>query len=93
METLKDDSGGSAGSRRTWLRNSLVVAQVSLSLVLLIAAGLLLKSLDRARTPTPGFDARNVLVAGVDLLPNGYDIARGRIALRQMTRGSPRCPA
>jgi len=85
-ETLKDDSGGSAGSRRTWLRNSLVIAQVSLSLVLLVAAGLLLKSLDRARTADPGFDARNVLVAGVDLIPNGYDVARGRIALRQMTQ-------
>jgi macrolide transport system ATP-binding/permease protein len=85
VETLKDDSGGSAGSRRTWLRNSLVVVQVSLSLVLLIAAGLLLKSLDRARDADPGFDPRNVLVAGVDLFPNGYDISRGRIALRQMT--------
>ena len=84
-ETLRDDSGGLAGSRRTWLRNSLVVAQVSLSLVLLVAAGLLLKSLDRARTADPGFDARNVLVAGIDLLPNGYDAARGRSALRQMT--------
>lgn len=85
VETLKDDSAGSAGSRRTWLRNSLVVVQVSLSLVLLIAAGLLLKSLDRARAADPGFDPRNVLVAGLDFFPNAYDIPRGRIALRQMT--------
>ncbi len=85
VETLKDDSGGSAGSRRTWLRNSLVVVQVALSLVLLVAAGLLLESLDRARAADPGFDPRNVLVAGVDLFPNGYDVPRGRVALRQMT--------
>ena len=85
VETLKDDSAGSAGSRRTLLRNGLVVAQVALSLVLLIAAGLLLKSLDRARAADPGFDPRNVLVAGIDLMPNGYDAARGRLAIVQMT--------
>ncbi|MBZ5603968.1 MAG: ABC transporter permease, partial [Acidobacteriia bacterium] len=85
VDALKDDGSGAAGARRTWLRNSLVVTQVSLSLVLLIAAGLLLKSLNRARAADPGFDPRNVLVAGIDLLPNGYDVARGRVALRQMT--------
>ncbi|MBZ5618440.1 MAG: ABC transporter permease [Acidobacteriia bacterium] len=82
---LKDDSGASAGRTKAWLRNSLVIAQVSLSLVLLVGAGLLLKSLDRAVSADPGFDPRNALVAGVDLEPNGYDAARGRVALRQMT--------
>ncbi|MEO8372061.1 MAG: ABC transporter permease [Candidatus Solibacter sp.] len=85
VETLKDDSAGSSGSRRTLLRNGLVVAQVALSLVLLIAAGLLLKSLDKARGADPGFDPRNVLVAGIDLMPNGYDAARGRLAIQQIT--------
>jgi len=82
---LKGDSGASTGHTRAWLRNSLVVAQVALSLVLLVSAGLLLKSLHRAISANPGFDPRNVLVAGVDLEPNGYDAARGRVALRQMT--------
>jgi predicted permease len=82
---LKDDSGASAGRTRSWLRNSLVVAQVSLSLVLLVGAGLLLKSLHRAVSADPGFDPRNALVAGVDLEPNGYDRVRGRVALGQMT--------
>jgi len=85
INVLKDDSGGSVGQRKSWLRNSLVVTQVSLSLVLLIAAGLLLKSLERARAADPGFDPRNVLVAGIDLVPNGYDAARGRIALKTIT--------
>lgn len=85
IDALKDDGGGALGQRKSWLRNSLVVAQVSLSLTLLIAAGLLLKSLSRAQNADPGFDPRNVLVAGVDFLPNGYDAARGRIALGQMT--------
>lgn len=64
VNVLKDDSGGSVGSRKSWLRSSLVVTQVSLSLVLLIAAGLLLKSLERARATDPGFDPRNVLWRG-----------------------------
>jgi predicted permease len=85
VNVLKDDGGGSVGQRKSWLRSSLVVAQVSLSLVLLIAAGLLLRSLEKARNADPGFDPRNVLVAGIDLVPNGYDAARGRIALRQIT--------
>jgi predicted permease len=85
VSTLKDDSGASASPRKAWLRNALVVAQVSLSLVLLVCAGLLLKSLHRATSANPGFDPRNVLVAGVDLQPNGYDAARGTIAIRQMT--------
>ena len=84
LETLKDGSGASASPRRAWLRNSLVVAQVALSLVLLMSAGLFLKTLRRATLTDPGFDPRNVIVAGVDLAPNGYDDARGQIAIRQM---------
>lgn len=45
---------------------------MALSLVLLVGAGLLLRSLQRASAADPGFDPRNVLVAGVDLKPNGY---------------------
>jgi len=84
VEALKDGSGSSANPRRAWLRNSLVVAQVALSLVLLVSAGLLLKTLRHATSVNPGFDPRNVLLAGVDLSPNGYDAARGEVAIRQM---------
>ena len=84
MAAIKDESGGSISPRRAWLRNALVVAQVSLSMVLLVCAGLLLKSLGLASAADPGFDPRNVLVAAVDLFPSGYDAARGRIALSQM---------
>lgn len=84
VEALKDGSGSSVSPRRAWLRNSLVVAQVALSLVLLVSAGLFLKTLRRVSSVNPGFDPRNVLLAGVDLLPNGYDAARGQVAIRQM---------
>ncbi len=70
---------------KAWLRNSLVVAQVALSLVLLVSAGLFLKTLRRATSADPGFDPRNVLAAGVDLRANGYDAAHGANVLREMT--------
>ena len=85
LAALKDGSGSSASPSRAWLRNSLVVAQVALSLVLLVCAGLFLKTLRRATLADPGFDPRNVIVAGVDLSPNGYDDARGEVAIRQMS--------
>jgi putative ABC transport system permease protein len=54
--TLRDESGGSVGSRRSInLRSVLVVAQVSLSLVLLIGAGLFVRSLQTAQAIDPGF--------------------------------------
>lgn len=85
VAALKDDSGASASPKKAWLRNSLVVAQVALSLVLLVSAGLFLKTLHRATAADPGFDPRNVLVAGVDLQPNGYDAAHGANVIRDMT--------
>jgi putative ABC transport system permease protein len=57
-ETGRQASGG-AGARR--LRGALVVAEIALSLSLLVGAGLLLKSFRRLMEVDPGFDARNVL--------------------------------
>ncbi|HEX9760871.1 MAG TPA: ADOP family duplicated permease [Candidatus Acidoferrales bacterium] len=82
---LKDESGSVAGGRtKGWLRNSLVVVQVTLSLVLLIAAGLFLRSLDKAQTFNPGFNPRGVLLAGIDLLPSGYTSQQGRQFYEQL---------
>jgi predicted permease len=55
--TLRDESGGQTGSRKRFeLRNAMVSFQVALSLVLLIGAGLFVRSLQKAQGIDPGFD-------------------------------------
>ena len=60
--TLKDCAGkGSGGAARGRLRNALVVAEIALSLVLLIGAALLVRTFVNLHRVEPGFDPRNVL--------------------------------
>jgi macrolide transport system ATP-binding/permease protein len=83
VSTLKEDIGG--GRRRAWLRSALVVAQVALSFVLLIAAGLTVRSLQNAERLGPGFDANNAVTMSVDLGLQGYDEGKGQIFYQQLT--------
>jgi len=76
---LKAESAGVVGGRGTaWFRSGLVVMQVSLSFVLLVGAGLLLQSLQRIRTTSPGFSTREVLETHVNLVSAGYDAPRAQ---------------
>ncbi len=71
--SLKD--GGrtsSAGSEHGRLRSLLVVSEVVLALVLLVSAGVLLRSAKDVQAASPGFNANHVLLAALDLRPNGY---------------------
>ncbi len=81
---FKDEGSATSGPRRSWLRHSLVVAQVALSLLLLIVSGLFLRSLANAEAIDPGFDPKDVLVAGVDVGLQGYSEARGRQFFEQL---------
>ena len=66
--TLREEGrGSSAGQGRGRTNNALVVGQVALSLLLLIAAVLLLRSYERLLKVDPGFDPRNVLTMNVSL--------------------------
>jgi predicted permease len=86
-ETLRDESGTvSAGGRRRLLRNALVVVQIALSVILLVSAGLFVRSLGRASQVEPGFEARHVLIGAVDLFSSGYDESRGRLFFREILR-------
>ena len=81
-QSLKDE-GSAAGFRRTRLRNSLVVAQMALSVLLLICAGLIVRSLQAAQTMRPGFNPENAAAMTFDVGLQGYDEARGRAFHKQ----------
>ena len=67
-ESLKDGGrSGSAGASRQRVRNLLVVSEVALSLLLLVSAGLLIKSFMRLQETELGFDPENVLTLRVPL--------------------------
>ena len=81
---LKGELAAGRSGRRFGPRGLLVVGQLAVSLLLLIGAGLFLRSLARAQSVNPGFDASNVVVATVDLGSNGYDEARGAVFYRDL---------
>ncbi len=85
MTILKGEAGGAAaGLRRFSLRNLLVVSQIALSLVLLISAGLLIKSMQNAQTMNPGFRTDRILMGSTNLDLHNYDEARGRSFYKQL---------
>jgi predicted permease len=84
VPALKDETGTSGGRRRFSSRNMLVVAQVALSLVLLIGAGLFIRSLRYTQAIDPGFDTSNGLVMTLGLGQQGYSEERGRQFYQQL---------
>src|SRR5436190_5186161 len=70
-QSLREDAPGATGGRRR-LQSTLVVSEVSLALVLLVSAGLLVRSFIRLNNVNPGFDTRDVLAARIRLTPARY---------------------
>jgi len=86
VAALKEETPGQGHMAwRLGLRNLLVVAQVTLSLVVLIGAGLLVKSLRALQAVDPGFEPAKVVTASFDLGENGYNEARGRQFIRRLS--------
>lgn len=83
VQSLKDE-GSVAGIRRARLRSTLVVAQMALSVLLLICAGLIVRSLQAAQTMRPGFNPANAVAMTFDVGLQGYDEARGRAFHKQV---------
>jgi predicted permease len=82
--TLKDQAGSVVGGGSVNVRKILVVAQVTLSLLLLIAAGLFIRSLSNLRDLDPGFRTKNLLAFNVDPTMNGYKDERSLDFYRQL---------
>ncbi len=75
---MKEEAGSVLGGlHRSRLASTLVVAQISLSLLLLVSAGPFVRSVQNAQQCNPGFDPDRVLLASFDLLPTGYTRADG----------------
>jgi predicted permease len=82
---LKEQSGSAAaGGAQAWLRKLFIMAQVALSLMLLVGAGLFGRSLFNLMTEDPGFHAEKLLRFSVDPGLNGYDNPRGRAFYRDL---------
>lgn len=70
--------------RRAWLRQSLVAGQVAMALLLLVAAGLFLRSLQEAAAVDAGFDVSNIDTLQLDLRLAGYRGADGAHATEEL---------
>jgi putative ABC transport system permease protein len=85
VPVLKDEKSAFSHRYRVFgLRNVLVIAQVAMSLVVLVGAGLFLRSLRNAQAISPGFDASQVLAMSLATGSQGYDEARSRLFYQQL---------
>jgi predicted permease len=75
---------GADGPKHGRLRSAFLVSQVALSVLLLVAAGLFIRSFRHAQSLDVGFDVRNVITASVDLETRGYSESRGLDFVRRL---------
>jgi predicted permease len=80
---LRDDTTR-AGSRRSMIQSVLIAGQMAISLLLLVAAGLFLRALDRGHRIDLGFDTSNVAVASFNVWTYGYDDTKVRLFYRAL---------
>jgi putative ABC transport system permease protein len=71
-EALKDESRGGTSTAQSRLRNALVIAEIAISLVLLVGAGLMLQSLHGLLHQNPGYDPQRLLTFSVNLPDDSY---------------------
>jgi putative ABC transport system permease protein len=81
---LKEGGRGAEGHRRTSARSLLLIGEVALSLMLLVGAGLLIKSFLRLQEIRPGFNAHNVLIANLALPYPKYQYEQFEEFFRQL---------
>jgi len=85
VTALKEEAGSaSVPFHKTRLLSTLVVAQISLSLLLLICAGLFTRSLQSIRRSDLGFDPAHVMLLSYQLGPSGYSEEQGLTFARQL---------
>ncbi len=83
--TLRDETAGGGRARGAFLRNALVVSQVAVSVVLLVGAGLFLRSLDASRRIDPGFGDAPTGLMQIVVPADRYDEDEGRAYVRDLS--------
>ena len=83
--TLKNEAGAVVGGAHGSLRKALVIAQVALSLLLLIGAGLFVRSLNNLKNLGPGFPVDRLVGFQIDPSLGGYTPERGKLFFQQLT--------
>jgi len=91
-EALKEGARNVAGGRHDRLRKLLVISEVALSLVLLISAGLLIRSFISVERVNPGFNAQNVLGMRLSVAGTSYKGERREIFYRELLERVHRLP-
>lgn len=84
LVSVINEDASPRGAARGRLRAGLVVAQVAVSLLLLVGAGLTTRSVEAARRVNPGFDASHVTAIELNVKQNRYDESRGRVFYRHL---------
>ncbi|HSR49621.1 MAG TPA: ABC transporter permease [Acidobacteriota bacterium] len=84
--------GAVAQSRVGWVRSALVTSQVAISVLLLVAAGLFLRSLQKASDLELGFEPQGVLNVSIDPGLQGYSSSRAESLFQQLTRRARALP-
>jgi predicted permease len=90
--TLKDQAGAVVGGGHRGLRKTLVAAQVALSLLLLIGAGLFLRSLNNLSSLGPGFPVERLVGFNIDPSLGGYTPERMKIFYQHLTESLSSIP-
>jgi predicted permease len=84
LVTVINEDAATRGAARGRLRAALVVGQVAVSLLLLVGAGLAMRSVEAALRAYPGFDASQTALVAVNLRQNAYDERGGRVFFRKL---------
>src|SRR5712671_6177927 len=90
--TLKDQAGAVVGGGHNGLRKALVIAQVTLSLLLLVGAGLFVRSLANLRNLGPGFSPQKLVGFQIDPSLNGYSNERMKLFYPQLSEALASIP-
>jgi predicted permease len=86
LVAMKDGSPGALGKRKWFaLSNVLVVGQVTVSLLLMVTAGLFVRSLSETRRVDAGFDTQSLVVAAINLEQFGYTGEEGSLFVDRLT--------